>query len=100
MSKAKGYRGIHWTTAAAHRAALRDRHRVRQDYRCFYCREPFSAERPATLEHIQPRSKGGMDTEMNTCVSCAPCNAERGNRNHGAFLRYKEATLAKLDDQQ
>lgn len=60
---------------------------------CIYCRQPFSPERPATFEHIVPKSMGGLDLESNCAASCRPCNQERKAKNHGAFLRYKQRQM-------
>ena len=47
----------------------RDRHR------CAYC------DRAATtLDHIQPRSRGGGSDWLNTVAACGKCNAKKANR--------------------
>lgn len=53
---------------------LRDRHR------CQYCgsRQP-AAE--LTLDHVQPRSRGGPTTWRNIVVSCFGCNSRKANRS-------------------
>lgn len=43
---------------------------------CVWCgRPPF---RGATIEHIQPRSKGGSDNWYNLAGACVWCNRSRG----------------------
>jgi hypothetical protein len=47
---------------------------VRDGHVCQWCN---SAE-DLTLDHIEPWSKGGADTEENLRVLCRPCNSRRG----------------------
>lgn len=49
----------------------RDRHT------CQYC--SYRGDR-LTLDHIIPRSRGGMDTWENLVTACVPCNLKKGNR--------------------
>lgn len=53
---------------------------VRDNFRCQYCSKKFGAA-DLTLDHIQPRSKGGSDESENLATSCKPCNQRKGNRN-------------------
>ena len=63
---------------------------------CFYCgvRTIVSfdakAQRPppnlATLDHIVPRSKGGMRTAENSVCACLSCNNMRGDMPADKFL--------------
>lgn len=45
---------------------------------CFVCGHHVE-KKDATLEHIQPRSKGGMDDMGNLSISHRLCNQARGN---------------------
>lgn len=77
------------------------RHRLtsEQGGRCYYCgvtmtvRKRSNAKTPpnyATLDHIIPRSKGGVNAPSQNCVAaCLKCNAERGNRDAREFLFEK-----------
>jgi len=68
------------TTVRITRRAVfaRDRHR------CQYC----GSERHLTVDHVVPRSKGGLDTWDNVVTSCAPCNRKKADRPpHLAGLR-------------
>jgi 5-methylcytosine-specific restriction endonuclease McrA len=59
--------------------------RLRQDiarqarHRCGYCQiqEVVSGIR-LTLEHIQPKARGGTDDEENLSLSCRSCNEKKG----------------------
>jgi 5-methylcytosine-specific restriction endonuclease McrA len=34
----------------------------------------------ATVDHLLPKSKGGMNTQSNFRLACKPCNTARANR--------------------
>lgn len=54
---------------------------VRDDYTCQYCGREFKfGSKSVTIDHIKPRSKGGV-TSWNNCVtSCKECNTKKGNK--------------------
>lgn len=54
---------------------------------CFYCGEGFSVSRPATLEHLIPRSLGGTKEIGNLALAHEKCNSIRGNAPLVAALR-------------
>lgn len=83
--------------AGKHRANLRRGCVHEQGGRCIYCARPFTEDRPATLEHIVPVSKGGGDWKSNVAASCLPCNRERRNGSHEAFMRYKRAQMERKE---
>ena len=43
--------------------------------RCAYCGGPG-----ATINHIQPASRGGESTWLNTITACVACNGAKGGR--------------------
>lgn len=43
--------------------------------RCAYCRGPGT-----TIDHIQPASRGGPSTWLNTITACVACNGRKGDR--------------------
>jgi len=49
---------------------------ARDGYRCQYCGSP----RHLTLDHVIPRSRGGITSWDNVVTSCAPCNTRKGAR--------------------
>ncbi len=51
----------------------------RDKYLCQYCTKKL-AEKHATIDHVIPRSKGGLDTWENTVCCCVACNSRKGNR--------------------
>ena len=52
---------------------------VRDNLTCVYCYADLvvKGRNAATLDHIIPRSKGGLAIATNLVVSCAPCNRKK-----------------------
>ncbi len=52
---------------------------ARDLYTCQYC--GHQAGRPdLTVDHVVPRSRGGVTTWENVVAACGPCNRRKGNR--------------------
>lgn len=52
---------------------------ARDHYTCQYCgHQPGKSH--LTLDHIQPRSRGGLTTWENVVTACGSCNRRKGNR--------------------
>jgi 5-methylcytosine-specific restriction endonuclease McrA len=49
----------------------------RDNNQCQYCGKTTT---PLTLDHIIPRSRGGMDTWDNLVIACIRCNNRKGNQ--------------------
>jgi uncharacterized protein YdaU (DUF1376 family) len=49
----------------------------RDDYTCVYC---GSKDKPLQLDHVIPRSRGGLDDPSNLVACCKPCNTSKGSR--------------------
>lgn len=47
---------------------------VRDNWICAYCDKYGD-----TIDHIVPKSRGGLNTWGNLCVSCHPCNEQKAN---------------------
>ena len=47
---------------------------ARDGFRCQYC----GSTRHLTIDHIIPRSRGGVSSWENVVTSCAPCNVRKG----------------------
>jgi hypothetical protein len=47
---------------------------------CFYCGGELLPEW-ATLDHVEPRSRGGPDEEWNVLLACRRCNNRKGARS-------------------
>jgi 5-methylcytosine-specific restriction endonuclease McrA len=63
----------------------------RDSYTCQYCgKQPGSEE--LTVEHIQPKSRGGLTTWENCVAACVECNHRKGSKTlaeSGLTLRSK-----------
>ena len=51
----------------------------RDSYKCKYCGKQLTRF-SATLDHIQPVSRGGLNSFDNLVTTCLHCNSSRGNR--------------------
>jgi len=59
---------------------------ARDDSRCQYCGRRFPTSE-LSLDHVVPRSRGGLSTWTNIVCACSRCNARKGGR------RPKEAGM-------
>ncbi len=59
----------------------------RDDHRCAYCRKTAT-----TVDHIEPRSRGGIDSWENLVACCLRCNGLKGDHTLGQ-LGWKLHTL-------
>jgi hypothetical protein len=62
----------------------------RDGFKCTYCGKQLTRF-SATLDHIQPVSKGGTNGMDNLATACLHCNSNRGNRPVMEALRTKDA---------
>lgn len=60
-------------------AENRERVFERDEYKCHYCQKQL-IRFTATLDHIQPVSRGGDNSLGNLVTACLHCNSRRGNR--------------------
>ena len=67
-----------------------------QQGRCNGCKHPAPIHM-LTIDHIVPRSKGGLDTASNLQLLCHTCNAIKGNRDM-PYLRTRLRQLGILLD--
>jgi 5-methylcytosine-specific restriction endonuclease McrA len=66
-------------------SAVRVRIAARDGFRCVYCGMPFPLEQ-LTLDHVQPRMRGGDNSDGNLVCACGACNLRKGSRAAWAFL--------------
>jgi hypothetical protein len=66
-------------------AGRRDKVLHRDRFHCVYCGEAFPPEE-LTLDHVEPRMRGGDDSEGNTVACCADCNREKAGHAAWHFL--------------
>jgi 5-methylcytosine-specific restriction endonuclease McrA len=58
---------------------------ARDAYRCVYCGEVFTAD-ALSLDHVQPRARGGDHSAGNLVTACGACNVRKGHRRLAEFL--------------
>ena len=58
---------------------------ARDGYRCVYCGETWPAEE-LTVDHVQPRVRGGDGSGGNVVTACGACNTKKGHRRLAEFL--------------
>jgi 5-methylcytosine-specific restriction endonuclease McrA len=80
---------------ADRRRAQRARILERDGYRCVYCGEVFPDEQ-LTLDHVEPRMRGGDSSEGNLVTACLACNAAKGSLPAWAFLAERPAERANF----
>jgi 5-methylcytosine-specific restriction endonuclease McrA len=52
---------------------------LRDDHQCQYCAKKPSL-RDLNIDHVVPRSRGGLDSWDNLVISCRTCNLKKGRR--------------------
>lgn len=67
----------------------------RHDYRCVYCGQRFDADE-LTVDHVEPRVKGGDHSRGNLVAACWPCNREKGGSPAWAFLADRPGPRANF----
>ncbi len=55
---------------------------------CFFCEQPFSLHRPATIEHLVPRSLGGGNHFDNLALTHENCNHKRQTHSWLAYVAF------------
>lgn len=61
----------------------------RRDHcKCQYCDDKLSSDL-LTIDHVQPRSKGGLSTWENCVLACGPCNRQKADRLLSDCVRGK-----------
>ena len=67
----------------------RDEIFARDGFRCVYCGVVHPAA-VLTLDHVQPRLRGGDRTAGNIVTACRPCNVLKGHRTLAEYLAENE----------
>ena len=60
---------------------------------CVYCGK---TNVPMQIDHIVPRSRGGLDNVSNLTLACSRCNQRKGNMPLQEFLRNKPELVRKV----
>jgi 5-methylcytosine-specific restriction endonuclease McrA len=66
----------HWRYAAGRMKYSKHGVLRRDRFRCAYCGRPNAD----TMDHVQPRSRGGRTEWLNAVAAHASCNERKGNR--------------------
>jgi 5-methylcytosine-specific restriction endonuclease McrA len=72
-------------TKGSGRVNLRERIFARDQQRCVYCGETFPGEE-LTVDHVEPRTRGGDQSEGNLVTACRVCNTRKGSQSAWAYL--------------
>lgn len=59
----------------------------RDGWRCQYCRQKFTYDQ-LTLDHVVPRSRGGLTDWTNVVSCCRRCNGEKGDKSCDQWGRW------------
>ena len=59
---------------------------ARDGWRCVYCGLVYEPEL-LTIDHVQPRVRGGDGSLGNVVTACGACNTRKGHRRLAEFLR-------------
>jgi 5-methylcytosine-specific restriction endonuclease McrA len=63
----------------------------RDNFRCQYCGVRTSTDN-LSIDHVIPRSRGGLSTWTNCVLACHDCNVRKGNRTpHEASMRLSRS---------
>ncbi len=68
-----------------HATPSRDAVFARDRWCCVYCGAEGTPE-TLSVDHVQPRRRGGDRSAGNVVTACAPCNARKADRRHTEFL--------------
>lgn len=58
---------------------------ARDGYRCVYCGGVFDAD-DLSIDHVQPRMRGGDGSGGNVVTACRACNTAKGGRRLSHYL--------------
>ena len=68
---------------------------IRDRYRCQYCGNIFDLKQ-LTLDHVIPRSKGGLTNWENIVTCCKGCNTAKGSKIIKPINEPKKPSFAHL----
>ena len=78
-----------WITTKRRHAIYR-----RDDFTCAYCGRRYKAHQSRlTLDHIQPRAKGGSNKSTNLVTCCDTCNTTKGAKTLNQFIKWLQKNM-------
>lgn len=66
------------------------------DYCCAYCGDPLGKN--ATLDHVMPKSKGGLTTLKNLVGCCFSCNSHKSGHDWIEWYRQRDYWLPDREE--
>lgn len=73
----------------------------KQGGKCYYCNKKLQE---LSLDHKQPRSKGGTDHISNLAITCYYCNNTKGNMTENEFkafiIQTRITSLSQTTDEE
>lgn len=69
---------------------------------CAYCRELLTDRNrhKATIDHVIPVSRGGLNLPGNLLVACGCCNRAKANRTLAEWAADILAAMARIEERQ
>ena len=67
----------------------------RDGCRCVYCGDEFPVEE-LTVDHVQPKARGGDNSAGNVVTACGGCNTRKGHRRLSDFLLAEPVSRANF----
>ncbi len=67
----------------------------RDGFRCVYCGGEFPVE-ALSVDHVQPRVRGGDRSGGNLVTACGGCNTRKGHRRLADFLADEPVSRANF----
>ena len=68
---------------------------ARDGYRCVYCGQVFPPDE-LSVDHVQPRSRGGDRSGGNLVTACRACNARKGRKRMANYLAADAVAYANF----
>ena len=68
---------------------------ARDGYRCVYCGQVFPPDE-LSVDHVQPRSRGGDRSGGNLVTACKPCNVRKGRKRMAVYLAADPVAYANF----
>jgi 5-methylcytosine-specific restriction endonuclease McrA len=65
-------------------------------HRCVYCGAGEEEAGPLTIDHVEPRMRGGDRSPGNLVAACAACNAAKGSLPAWRYLATRDEERARF----
>lgn len=62
---------------------------------CYICNEFIPEDTPATVDHVNPKSKFGKDERSNLRCCCKRCNDDKANMNLDEYYEHVKSNIDK-----